>query len=668
MRMTRPIRSGKRLASAAIALVALWPSPDARTAQQPPDQAPTFRSGTTLVELDVRVTDQNGGFVADLGPDDFDVYVDGRPCPIATFELTRHEAAKVPPPASPDVSSNERGGHEGRTYLLVLDDLQTHPLRTETVRAAARRFVRHALGPDDRAAVVRTSGREVGHQPFTSNRDRLDDAIDSFRGDRLPAAPAPAPLGGQPGAGADRHPAYPGLRNVNAEDADAAMIALKSLGNWVDWMSGLTGRRKVVVLFSEGVGYDTSDVFRNADAPLVELYIRDAIGAAARHNVAIYAIDVRGLPSGKPGPVATIPDEDFFSRDSLRAKHLLRALAAETGGFAMTNSNDFDVAFERIVQESSVYYLLGFVPPRSSPGTRHRIEVRANRPGVTVRSRRSYVSAPDATAGASSPALSSRLDALLRQPLPQSDLSMSVGATTLRTNDRDNTVVVTVEVSRGRHQAAAQTDDPVALRIVAATKDGQVRAARSMTVKPADGHAGPLRVVTRLSLRPGEYHLRAAAAAGGAEGTVHHDLIVADLRRKPIAMSGPALSTAATRAAPAAPSTDDMQGLLPIAPTPSRVFRSGDELLVFSRVYANERTPAGIEYLVRIDDETGRPLFTHRESVRASEMTDAGQPLLVHASLDFPPGPYVLVVEARSGGAREQSIVRQVPLRLVTEP
>jgi VWFA-related protein len=667
------------LASAAIALAALGWSPNARTAPEPAGQAPTFRSAITLVDLDVRVTDPTGRFVADLRADDFDVHVDGQSYPIATFEPARRAPAAVPQLASPDVSSNEQNGEAGRTYLLVLDDLQTHPLRTETVRAAARRFVRHALGPDDRAAVVRTSGRSAGYQPFTSSRDRLDAAIDAFRGDRMPAAPAlpggqsgsgppSAPGAGPTSGGADRHPAYPGLRNVNAEDAQAAIIVLKSLENWVTWMSGLSGRRKVVVLFSEGVGYDTSDVFRNADAPLIELYIRDAIGAAARHNVAIYAMDVRGLPTGKPGPVVTIPDEEFFSRDSFRAKHLLRALAGETGGFAMTNSNDFDSAFERIVQESSDYYLLGFIPPPSSPGTRHRIEVSVKRAGVTVRSRRSYVSMPHAPAGASSLTLSSRLDALLRQPLPQSGLPMSIGTTTLRTKGRENTVVVTVEVSPGRNGTPVWGAAPVTVRIVAATKDGQARTARTMVAKPTDGQSAPLRLVTHLSLRPGEYQLRAvAAAAGGAEGTVHHDLAVADLRQRPIAMSGPALSTAAKRATRAASARDDMQTLMPIVPTASRVFRAGDELLVFSQVYANQRTPSGIDYLVRIDDEAGRAWFVHRESVSASDLPDTGRPLLVHARLDFPPGAYVLVVEARSGDARE-AILRRVPLRLFTEP
>jgi hypothetical protein len=48
-------------------------------------------------------------------------------------------------------------------------------------------------------------------------------------------------------------------------------------------------------------------------------------------------------------------------------------------------------------------------------------------------------------------------------------------------------------------------------------------------------------------------------------------------------------------------------------------------------------------------------------------LSQTGKPLLVSARLDFPAGAYVVVVEARSSGAREQTIVRKVPLRVIAE-
>jgi VWFA-related protein len=339
------------------------------TAQSSGQPSTTFRTQTTLVLLDVRVADREGNFVSDLAADDFEVLVDGTPQRIAAFDLVRLQT-DAPTAPSTDIATNHRGDQEGRVYVLVLDDLQTHPSRSETVQVAARRFVQRSVGPFDRAAIVRTSGMTRGSQDFTSNRDRLTDAIGQFVGQRLPqrAVPVPTPPAGQVGASPPSPPSltptpFPGSRNVNDEEAQHALTMFRGLHRWVTWMAGLSGRRKAVVLFSEGTSYDTSDVFRNVDASQIEDLMRNTIGTAARNNVAIYAIDPRGLPTGKPGPVPVIPDEDFFTRETLLAKMSLRALAGETGGFAFTNSNDFDGAFERIVRESSSYYLLGFAPP-----------------------------------------------------------------------------------------------------------------------------------------------------------------------------------------------------------------------------------------------------------------------------------------------------------------
>jgi VWFA-related protein len=524
------------------------------TAQSSTQPSTTFRTQTTLVELDVRVVDREGNFVSDLAVDDFEVLVDGTPQPIAAFDLVRMQTdAPTAPPT--DVATNDRGDQEGRVYVLVLDDLQTHPSRSETVRVAARRFVQRSVGPFDRAAVVRTSGVTRGSQDFTSNRDRLADAIAQFVGQRLPqrVVPVPSPPAGQVGASPPSPPSltptpFPGSRNVNDEEAQNALTMFRGLHRWVTWMAGLSGRRKAVVLFSEGTSYDTSDVFRNVDASQIEELMRDTIGTAARNNVAIYAIDPRGLPTGKPGPVPVIPDEDFFTRETLLAKMSLRALTGETGGFAFTNSNDFDGAFERIVRESSSYCLLGFEPPSSSAiRAVHRIAVRVRRPGVHVQSRRSYVSAPIAVRTAAEPSLSHRLDDLLRQALPQSGLAMAVHAIPFRTTGQPHAVAVVVELSSDHRPDIERATTPVALRLLAVGKEGKVRDTRSMILNMPTAGDRHVRAVSQLTLRPGEYQLRVGAIAEelGREGTVHYDLVVPDLGRKPIAVSGPILSSQA---------------------------------------------------------------------------------------------------------------------------
>jgi hypothetical protein len=66
-------------------------------------------------------------------------------------------------------------------------------------------------------------------------------------------------------------------------------------------------------------------------------------------------------------------------------------IASETGGRAFYNANALGDSIQRAVDDSRVTYVLGFYPEEASwDGKYHRLEVRVNRPGVQVRSRRSY--------------------------------------------------------------------------------------------------------------------------------------------------------------------------------------------------------------------------------------------------------------------------------------
>jgi VWFA-related protein len=643
------------------------------TAQSSSQPSTTFRTQTTLVELDVRVADREGNFVSDLAVGDFEVLVDGRPQPITAFDLVQLQT-DAPTAAPTDVATNDRGDQEGRVYVLVLDDLQTHPSRSETVRVAARRFVQRSVGPLDRAAVVRTSGVTTGSQDFTNNRERLTGAIAQFVGQRLPqrTVPPPSPSAGQVGSPPSPptltpNP-FPGGRNVNDEEAQNALTVFRGLYRWVTWMAGLSGRRKAVVLFSEGTSYDTSDVFRNVDAPQIEELLRDTIGTAARNNVAIYAIDPRGLPTGKPGPVPVIPDEEFFTRETLLAKMSLRALAGETGGFAFTNSNDFDGAFERIVRESSSYYLLGFEPPSSGVRAVHRIAVRVRRAGVQVQSRRSYVSAPIAERSAAGPSVSNRLDDLLRQALPQSGLAMAVHAIPFRMSGQPNATAVIVELSSDNRPESERATTPVALRLLAVGKDGKVRDARSMIINMPTAGDRPVRAIAQLTLRPGEYQLRVGAIAEelAREGTVHYDLVVPDLGRKPIAVGGPILSSQTASGVATAFLPADLAKAFEFVPSTARSYRADDVLMVLNHVYVNQsiaRTPAALT--IRIETATGESIATFREELSAPS-TSERLSIVTRVPLEgISPGEYRVVVDVQGGGHAPGGYERQVLFRVV---
>ena len=78
---------------------------------------------------------------------------------------------------------------------------------------------------------------------------------------------------------------------------------------------------------------------------------------------------------------------------------LIRRLAGQTGGghFILGRNDDVNATFTAVMQELHYQYTLGFTPERAD-GRVHEIVVRALRPGLTVRARRTYLAAgPAAT-------------------------------------------------------------------------------------------------------------------------------------------------------------------------------------------------------------------------------------------------------------------------------
>ena len=156
-------------------------------------QQPTFQTTVNFVDVDVTVADAQGHFVSGLTADDFEVFEDGKPQTIQTFSYIelpverpdRYRFAGQPVPD--DVRSN-RDVSSGRVYIILLDDLNVAPLRTNIVRRHAREFIERQFGPHDLAAVVVTSGRKDAAQEFTSDPALLLRAVDHFVGQRLQSA------------------------------------------------------------------------------------------------------------------------------------------------------------------------------------------------------------------------------------------------------------------------------------------------------------------------------------------------------------------------------------------------------------------------------------------------------------------------------------------------
>lgn len=151
---------------AAVAALAAMPAaaqdvPQAGQSQQPAAQqphTPTFRSGSSLVALNVTVQDRGSKFVPGLQPADFVVYEDGVKQNVEFFDVSH-----VP------------------VDLIVLLDTSTSMRDTmRIVQDAASGFMK-TLRPGDRGAVVSFANTVSVLQPLTGDQALLQQAIRGTR-------------------------------------------------------------------------------------------------------------------------------------------------------------------------------------------------------------------------------------------------------------------------------------------------------------------------------------------------------------------------------------------------------------------------------------------------------------------------------------------------------
>lgn len=700
-------------------------------AQTPPSV--TFQVEVNYVDVDAVVTDENGNFVSGLTRDDFEVLEDGKPQKVEMFSyveipVTQPERFGLARrPVARDVTTNQRP-FDGRVYVIVLDDLDISPLRGSLVKNAAREFIERHFGANDLAAVVYTSGRADATQDFTGDRALLLAAVEKFVGRRLRSAAIETlerhyhreltkglgdrdyELAPDPNAAIRDAAAPVDIRDLEREQRTFAVLdTLRNLG---EFMAGVRGRRKAVLLFSEGLEMPVNEIYGVHTATDVVGAIKDAVTAAARSNVNFFALDPRGLigmtsdyielaGSGAPevagGAFGSLNAQQGLLTEMKVSQDSLRTLAEETGGFAAVNQNMLGSAFARIVEANSRYYVLGYYPPTSArDGRFHRIEVRVKRPGLRVSARRGYAAprgrtpserkrdedarrAREARKGEVSN-LSAELRDALNAPLQQSGLAFSVQAAPFRLNAKEASVALAIEFE-GQSLRFTPKDGLFANAIEVAFFgiDQEGRAHRTtrnemnLTLRPESFKRASegLRVNPRLTLAPGRYQLRVGARdAHGRFGTVFNDLVVPDFRKDPLMLSGLLLTATSANAAMTAQPDAAAPKLLPAPATTRRTFSQADALTVFAEIYDNSSRPSRgsgrqIDTIVALLSESGQEAFSARDTIsNPSTVLRAGPSTALGAGgtglwtaygfareiplRDLAPGHYLLRVEAKA--------------------
>lgn len=697
-----------------LALIAQTPQP----AQPPqPPASPQPRSGTggprgtqppvtfkvevNYVEIDANVTDEQGNFVRNLTRDDFQVMEDGAPQALTVFSMVNIPIERVDPPLfsnvaiPPDVVSNKQP-FEGRVFVLVLDDLNTRFSRTARTRAAARQFVERYVGANDIVAVVNTSGYGQSMQDFTSNRQLALKAIGGAMGNKAESSTQAALQDyyqnrDTPGVGSNANASFNEMMRWNN-----ARNSLRTLKSIADYMAGMRGRRKAVVYFSEGINYNVFDPINNTHATDVQHELRDLVAAATRANVNIYSVDPRGVTTGMEDAIeiSSFPVDGSISSinmmDELRwEQDSLRAVADETGGFAVLNQNDFRNAFSRILEDNSSYYVLGYYPTNDKRDGRFRnVQVKVLKPGLKVRTRKGYV-APvpggkkdESTKGTKAERTTPELREALDSPIAVSGLPLSAFAAPFKGANGNVAVAMSIEVDttgivfKPRPDGLYNTDLEVTLFAAdhdkGKIKDGARDVISVALKRGATEMRGPFRIVRRLQVPPGKYQVRVGAREpGGRVGTVLYDLDAPDFSKGVVSMSGIVLSSASSARVPTASPDKDVKeftDVLPSPPSAARDFPAGDTLTVFAEVYDNVgKTPHRVEITASVLSDEGKVVHTTSDERKSEELQGAaggyGYTTKIPLSA-FAPGRYVLRLAAKSLLGNNDAVTREVEFRI----
>jgi VWFA-related protein len=365
-----------------------------------------IRIDVNLVQVDAVVTDSRGRRVTDLPASSFELLQDGKPQVITNFSYVTSKppataagakaAAAKPAKGEPPPPPQElRPGDVHRALALVVDDLGLAGENIPLVRNAIRSFIDDQMRPGDMVAIIRTGAGMGALQQFTTDKRLLYAALERVKyGRSRVGVTSFAPLGS-------------GVRGtVNIDHLREDTLAIGTLGALrfvVNGMRDFPGR-KSVILFTENIRL----IFQGTTDQMVAQAVQQLSDAANRASVVIHAIDPRGMPDYQ---VNAADDTSHVSRRRLsrvpaqREQEVMHteegmfALAEETGGLFLHDTNDLPGAVRKAADDGDGYYLIGYHPDaatfdNSGQPKFHRVEVKVKGNGLHVRSRDGFFGEP----------------------------------------------------------------------------------------------------------------------------------------------------------------------------------------------------------------------------------------------------------------------------------
>jgi len=590
----------------------------------------TFKAQTELVLVNVTVRDKKGNPVRDLKPEDFTVLEDNKPQKVATFDIENTENTPQVPlqqanllsvPAkktrasandAPTASAQESAIKDRRLIILFFDLSSMQPDEIERSSNAAQDYLSKQMQPADLVSIVSLGNTITVNQDFTSDRDKLKAVLQSFNA----GAGAGFELGstGTTEGTADTAQSFTvDDTEYNIFNTDRRLQALRAVAEQV----ANVPQKKSLIYFSSGM--QRTGIENQSQ-------LRAAINSAVLANLSIYTMDIRGLqalPPGGEAQSASLRGTSAYSGRSqmnaldsnFQTQETLVTLAADTGGKAFLDSNDFGRVFKGVQDDTSMYYLLGYHSTNTAKdGKYRRITVKVNRPDVKVDFRRGYYAEADFR-HSDKDNRERQLQEELTSELPSTDLPVYLATGYFRVADNKYYVPLSLIVpgseipfSRNRDQDKATLD---ILGLVTDDKKfpvGEIRETVKLAVNAStDVQRKNVQYDTGLTLAPGKYHLKVVVRENeaGRMGSFETDFTVPDLKSTPLKMSSIVMASQLQPVTKKDAGNPLAQSGQQIVPSVTRVFSSKQHLYLYYEVYDPAKEAAA--ELTAAGEKTDRP-------------------------------------------------------------
>ena len=527
---------------------------NSRPAKPSPTPDEVIRVETNLAQTDVIVVDKKGQVVSGLKPPDFELRVDEKIQPITAFDevisgssiegkgLDSTPALK----ATAKASAAENPEQRSRPFIFFfVDDVHLSADGFTRARSLLMDFLNNQMKPNDRVAIVSTSGQIGFLQQLTDNKSMLREAIARLAPRYDPEAmPATHVIISEADANMVANHSDRGLfgylvaatmqeyqmsnplnaimmvknrvNQINQQGKIAEYLTLIALENLIRSTAPLPGR-KVIFFVSDGFVVD----LKRSNGALI---IQRVAERSAAVGAVVYALDTRANVFGAAADVSRNDYPDFSTSTTWRSlvenkapQEPLETLADQTGGRAYLNSNALADGVSDALAENASYYLLGWRPDGKQQAGRSNIEVRViGRRDLKVRTRRRYFDLSQSqptraqTSATSSPA--NELKSALGSLYPRRDVPTTVSAA-ITSTDKDRALEVSMRID-GSMLSFEGAKEPAVVDVLGAAIDdrGVCSTFKQKLDVPRDVAARDRFVQWKrvLPLPPGLYQVRVA--------------------------------------------------------------------------------------------------------------------------------------------------------------